>query len=108
MSDVYEGLATVVVIARYLVQAPIERTTFDCPIRLSDAGSGRVRIELQNYLQGPKAANLLQMTLPDGSMVQGQIIDGCNQPGGGWLLIDVGQCELTLDPSTSLTRWKWE
>lgn len=108
MSDVYEGLATMVVIARYLAQAPIERTTFDCPIRVSDAEPRRTRIELQHYLPGPKASNLLRLTLPDGRMLQGQIIDGCNQPGGGWLLIDVSQCELTLDPSTSLTSWKWE
>lgn len=47
MSEVYEGLATVVVIARYLAQAPVERTTFECPVRLSDVGTGRARIELQ-------------------------------------------------------------
>jgi hypothetical protein len=33
MSEVYEGLATVVVIARYLGHGPIERTTLECPVR---------------------------------------------------------------------------
>ncbi|WP_415764203.1 hypothetical protein [Pseudomonas sp. ZB1P45] len=64
-------MATVAVIARYLGQAPIELTTLECPVRLSDADSGRARIELQQYLQGSKAANLLRMIPPDGHMVQG-------------------------------------
>lgn len=106
MSDVYEGLATVVVIARYLGQMTIERTTFECPVRLTVAGPERTRVELQHYLRGPKAANLLRLTLPDGRMLEGQIIDGCNQPGGGWLLIHDGHLELTLEPSAS--GWKWE
>jgi len=110
MSEVYEGLATVVVIARYLGQDPIERTTLECPVRLSDAGTGRARIELQQYLQGPKAANLLRVILPDGHMLQGQLIDGCNEPGGGWLLINIGQFELTPEPSAIVNAngWKWE
>lgn len=110
MSDIYEGLATVVVIARYLGQGPIELTTLECPVRLSDAGTGRTRIELQQYLQGPKAANLLRVILPDGRMVQGQMIDGCNEPGGGWLLINVGQFELTPEPPANVNAngWTWE
>ncbi|MBD9616075.1 hypothetical protein [Pseudomonas sp. PDM07] len=95
MSYVIEGLATVAVIARYLGQAPIELTTLECPVRLSDAGTGRARIELQQYLQGPKAANLLRMIMLDGHMAQRQVIHGCNESGGGWLLINVGQFELT-------------
>jgi hypothetical protein len=106
MSDDYEGLATVVVIARYLGQMPIERTTFEFLVRLSVAEPGHTRIELQQYLHGPKAANLLRLTLPDGRMLQGQIIDGSNQPGGGWLLIHDGHFELTLVPSAN--RWQWE
>jgi hypothetical protein len=62
---------------------------------LSDAGTGRARIELQQYLQGSKAANLLRVILPDGHMLQGQSIDGCNEPGGGWLLNNIGPFELT-------------
>lgn len=108
MSDVYEGLATVVLIARYLGQVPIERTTLECPMRLSDAGAGRARVELKQYLQGPKAANLLQVTLPDGHLVQGQMVDGCNEPGGGWLLVDMHQCKLPLEPPANLKGWKWE
>ena len=108
MLYVYEGLATVAVIAHHLGQTPIERTTLECPVRLSDAGTGCVRIELQQYLQGPKAANLLRMILPDGHLVQGQMIDGCNEPGGGWLLIQVGQFELTPESSAYTNGWKWE
>ncbi|MFJ2320269.1 hypothetical protein [Pseudomonas sp. NPDC087817] len=72
MSYVYEGLTTVAVIAHYQGLAPIELTTLECPVRLSDAGAGRVRIELQQYLQGSKAANLLRMVLPDGTWCRGQ------------------------------------
>lgn len=108
MSYVYEGVATVVVIARYLEQAPVELSTLECVVRLSDAGTGRVRVELQQYLQGPKAANLLRVVLPDGRMVQGQIIDSCNEPGGGWILIKIEQSELTLKPLADAKGWKWE
>ena len=108
MSHVFEGLATVTVIARYLGQAPIERTTLECPVRLSDAGAGRARIELQQYLQGPPAANLLRVVLLDGRRVQGQIIDSRNEPGGGWLLINIEQFELTPEPSANTNGWKWE
>lgn len=101
MSDVYEGLATVSVIAHYLGQAPVDLTTFECPVRLSHAGPGRARIELQHYLQGPKAANLLRVLLPDGRMLQGQILDSCNEPGGGWVLIKIEQFELTPEPSAN-------
>lgn len=107
MSYLYDGLAAVAVIARYLLRAPVERTTLNCPIRVSDAGAGRVRIELQEYLHGPTAANLLHVILIDGRSLQGQIVDGYNSPHDGWLLVDVGQCELTLEPSTSLSRWRW-
>ncbi|WP_226500361.1 hypothetical protein [Pseudomonas sp. MWU16-30322] len=108
MPDVYEGLATVVVIAHYLGLAPVELTTYECPVRLSDAGTGRARIELRQYLQGPKAANLLRVILPDGHQLQGQLIDGCNEPGGGWLLINIGPFELTPAPSANANVWKWE
>lgn len=108
MFYVYEGPATVVVIARYLAQDPIELTTLECLVRLSEAGAGQARIELQQYLQGPKAANLLRLMLPDGRMVQGQILDSCNEPGGGWLLIRIEQFELTPEPPADASGWKWE
>lgn len=108
MSYVFEGLATVAVIARYLGQVPVELTTLECPVRLSDAGSRRTRIELERYLHGPKDANVLRVILPDGVMVQGQIIDGSNEPVGGWLLIDVEHHELALEPPVLLNGWKWE
>lgn len=108
MSYVYEGLATVVVIARYLAQAPVERTTLECQVRLSDPVAGRARIELQQYLQGPKTANLVRVMLPDGRMLQGQILDSSNEPGGGWLLVNIEQFELTLEPPANANGWKWE
>lgn len=104
MSYVYEGVAAVVMIARYLAQAPIELTTLECPVRLSDAGAGRARIELQQYLQGPKIANLLRVILPGGRMLQGQLIDGRNEPGG-WLLIRGRQFELTPAPPANASGW---
>lgn len=107
MSYLYDGLAAVTVIARYLAESPAERVTLQCPIRVSDAGAGCVRIELQDYLHGPTAANLLYVTLPDGRLLNGQIVDGYNAPDGGWLLINLGQCELTIEPSMSLCSWRW-
>lgn len=106
MSYAYEGLATVTVLARYPRQPPVELTTFDCPVRVSNAG--RTRIELERYLPGPKDANTLRVVLPDGLLLQGPILDGCNEPVGGWLLIDVEQDELPLDPRANLNGWKWE
>ncbi|WP_259697570.1 hypothetical protein [Pseudomonas fluorescens] len=35
MSHVFEGLATVAVIARYEGRPPAELTTLECPVRLS-------------------------------------------------------------------------
>lgn len=109
MSDLYDGWAAVAVIARSLFKIPVKRTTLNCPLRVSDAGAGagRVCIELQEDLHGPTAANLLHVILPDGRSLRSQIVDGHNLPHGDWLLIDVGQCELTLEPSTSLSRWRW-
>ncbi|MFW9082392.1 hypothetical protein ACOI9X_24425 [Pseudomonas sp. P2757] len=94
MSYVYAGLATVSVLALYRGQPPVERTTLECPVRVSHAGPGRARIELQRYLWRPKEANALRVILPDGQLVQGAIIDACNEVTGGWLLIDVTPHEL--------------
>jgi hypothetical protein len=105
---VYEGLATVTVLARYLGHPPVELTTLECPVRVSNAGPGRTRIGLQHYLQGPKDANTLRVILPDGLLIQGPIIDGCNEPTGGWLLIDVQQYDLAVDQPASLDGWKWQ
>jgi hypothetical protein len=71
MSEVYECVVTVVGIAHYLGQGPIERTTLECPVRLSDTGTGRASIELQHYLQGPKSDDLLRVILPYGHVLQG-------------------------------------
>lgn len=108
MPYVYKGLATVTVMARYLGQTPVELTTLECPVRLLNAGPGRVRVELQHYLQGPKDANTLRVMLPHGMMVQGPMIDGCNEPTGGWLLIDVEQYDLALEQPGNEERWKWQ
>ncbi len=98
MSDVYEGLATVVVIARYEGRPPAELTMLECPVRLSKIAPDRTRVELAHFLEGPKDANMLRVILPDGLMVQGLIVGGSNQPLGGWLLIDVESGELGFAP----------
>lgn len=98
MSYVYEGLATVAVIARYEGRPPAELATLECPVRLSKIGPNRTRVELASFLEGPEDANMLRVILPDGLMVQGMIVDGCNQPLGGWLLLDVESGELGFAP----------
>jgi hypothetical protein len=40
-------------------------------------------------------------------LLQGPIIDGCNEPAGGWLLIDVEPHELPLEPPANLNGWQW-
>ncbi|QSL86218.1 hypothetical protein [Pseudomonas atacamensis] len=105
MPYVYEGPASVTVMARYLGLEWAELTTLECPVRLLNAG--RVRVELQYYLQGPKAANTLRVMLPHGMMAQGPILDGWNQPTGGWLLIDVEQYDLAYESPGSSKGWQW-
>jgi len=41
---------------------------------------------------------MLRVILPDGLIVQGQIVGDSNQPLGGWLLIDVESGELGFAP----------
>jgi hypothetical protein len=98
MSHVFEGLATVAVIARYEGRPPAELTTLECPVRLSKIALDRTRVELAHFLEGPKDANMLRVILPDGLMVQGLIVAGSNQPLGGWLLIDVESGEQGFAP----------
>lgn len=98
MSHVFEGLATVTVMARYAGKPQAELTTLECPVRLKTAGTDRARVELARYLEGPKDANVLRVILPEGRMVQGPIVDGCNAPLGGWLLIDVEPGDLEFAP----------
>lgn len=71
-----------------------------------NVSSGRVRVELQHYLQKPKSANTLRVMLPHGTMVQGLIIDGCNEPTGGWWLINVEQHNLSLVQPDNLRGWQ--
>jgi len=108
MSYTYEGSATVTVMTLCRGQPPVELTTFDCAVRLSNASPGRTRIELKHYLQGPKEANTLRVMLPSGLMVQGALIDGCNEPTGGWQLIDLERYDLTKGQPASLEGWQWE
>lgn len=105
---VYEGLATVTVLARYVGQPSVELTTLECPVRLLNAGPGRVRVELQHYLQGPKDANTLRVMLPHGMMVQGPILRGCNEPAGGWLLVNVEQYDLAFEQARTERGWQWQ
>ena len=108
MSYAYEGLATVGVLALYREQAPTKLTTFEVNVRILNLGPERVRIEFDRYLQGPKEANAIQVILPGGLVLQGPIVDGSNEPLGGWLLLDVEQYELPLEPPANLNGWTWE
>lgn len=107
MSYAYEGPATVTVIALYQGHSPIELTTFELPVLLSNAFPGRGRIVYGHYLQGPKDANALRVMLPDGLMLHGPIINGRNEPAGGWLEFDVKQYQLGLPQPANLNGWKW-
>lgn len=89
MFHVFEGLATVTVIARYAGKPQAELTALEFPVRLKTAGTDHTRVELTRYLEGPKDANMLRVILPDGKMVEGPLVDSCTAPLGGWLLIDV-------------------
>jgi hypothetical protein len=107
MPYAYEGPATVTVITLYQGHPPVELTTFELPVLLSDAGPGRARIAYGRYLQGPKRANALRVVLPDGLMLHGPIINGCNEPAGGWLEFDVKENDLGLSQPTNPNSWKW-
>lgn len=108
MSYTYDGLATVAVLALYRDQPPNKLTTFKLPVRVINVGPKRFRVEFAHYLQGPKEANALQVVLPDGLLLQGPIINGSNEPAGGWLLINVEQHELPIEPPALLNGWQWE
>lgn len=82
----YKGLV-VTVLARYQGQEPAEPPSLECPVRLVNAGSCCIRVELQHYLQGPKRANPLGVMVPYGALVQDLMIGGSNEPTGGWLLM---------------------
>lgn len=75
---------------------------------LNDSGSGHARIDFGHYLQGPKNANALRVVLPDGRLLHGRIIDGRNEPLGGWLEFDIEPYELDSDSPANLNGWKWE
>ena len=107
MPYAYEGPATVTVMALYQGYPPIELTTFELPIQLSNAGPGHARIAYTHYLHGPKHANALRVVLPDGVMLHGPIINGRNEPAGGWLEFDVKEHDLGLLQPENLNGWKW-
>lgn len=108
MSCAYEGLATVGVLALYLEHSPNKLTTYELNVRVLNVGPQRFRLEFDRYLQGPMQANAIQVILPSGLVLQGPIVDGSNEPAGGWLLIDVEQYELPLEPPANLNGWTWE
>ncbi|MCU0089969.1 hypothetical protein N8H72_08365 [Pseudomonas koreensis] len=107
MSYAYEGPATVGVLALYRGQPPNKLTTYELNVRILNVERQRFRLEFDRYLQGPKEANAIQAILPGGLMLQGPIVDGSNEPAGGWLLIDVEQHELPIEPPASLNGWQW-
>jgi hypothetical protein len=107
MPYAYEGLASVGVLALYRGQPANKLTTLELNIRVLYVAPKRFRLEFDRYLQGPKEANAVQVVLPSG-LLQGPIVDVSNEPAGGWLLIDVEQYELPLEPPASLNGWKWE
>ncbi|MDN3219479.1 hypothetical protein [Pseudomonas nunensis] len=88
-------------------QPPVELTTLECPVRINTIDPGRTRIELQCYFGGPKEANALRVILPDGRLVQGAIIDGCNEVTGGWLLIDGTPQGPASEEPVIINGWKW-
>jgi hypothetical protein len=108
MPFTYEGPATVTVIALHRGRPPSELTTLELPVVLSDRGSGHTRIGFGHYLQGPKHANALRVVLPGGRQLQGWIIDGCNEPLGGWLEFAIEPHALALDPPANRNGWQWE
>ncbi|KAF2395382.1 hypothetical protein [Pseudomonas frederiksbergensis] len=108
MSYAYQGLATIGVLALYRGQPPNKLTTLELNIRVLNVNPKSFRLEFDHYLQGPKEANAIRVILPGGLLLQGSIIDGSNEPAGGWLLIDVEHYELPLEPPANLNGWKWE
>ena len=83
MSYTYDGLATVAVLALYAGQPPNNLTTLKVHVRVRNAAQGRFRLEFDPYLQGPKEANALRVMQHGCRLLQGPIIDGCNEPAGG-------------------------
>ncbi|WP_223508564.1 MULTISPECIES: hypothetical protein [Pseudomonas] len=106
MPYAYEGPATVTVMALYMGQEPNELTTLELLVVLSNAGPRIARIEYGRYLQGPKDANALRVVLPDGRLLHGPIIDGRNDPDGGWLEFEVKDHDLGRVLPANLS-WKW-
>jgi hypothetical protein len=76
--------------------------------RLVAISATRFRLEFDRYLQGPKEANAILVVSPGGLLLPGPIVDGSNEPAGGWPLIDVEQHELPIEPPATLNGWKWE
>lgn len=83
-----------------------EETTTENDQPIPNPGSARFRLEFDRYLQGPKEANALRVMQHGCRLLQGPIIDGCNEPAGGWLLIDVEPHELPLEPPANLNGWQ--
>lgn len=107
MPHAYGGPATVSVLSLYQNQLPVELTTVELPILLKSVGTDRVRIEFMHYLLGPKEANVLRVELPDGRMLHGPIVNGCNEPAGGWLEFEVENHALGLKIPANPDGWKW-
>lgn len=95
-------------LALYRELPPNELTTLKLNIRVHNVSPTRVRLEFDRYLQGPNEANAIRVVLPGGLLLQGPIVNGSNEPVGGWLLIDVEHQELPLQPPANLNGWKWE
>lgn len=108
MPYAYEGLATVDVLALYWEQPPKKLNTYESNVRILNVGRHRFRLGFCRYLHGPKEANAIQAILPGGLMRQGPIVEGGNEPAGGWLLIEVEQNELPIERPAILNVWNWE
>jgi len=87
-------------------QPPNKLSTYELNVRILYVERQRFRLEFDRYLQGPKEANAIQAILPGGLMLQDPIIDGSNEPSGGWLLIEVEQYELPIELPASLNGWQ--
>jgi hypothetical protein len=75
-------------------------------VRYCDVGPS-FRVELEPFLQRSKEPNALRVVLPDELLLQVPIVDGSNELSGGWLLINIEQYELPVEPPAFLNSRKW-
>lgn len=87
MSYTHEGTAHVLLASRHLGAKDDERLTESLTIRLTESGTPTIaRLEVDGPLTWPKHANHVQVTLPDGRVIKGVIVEINREvDGAGWL-----------------------